>query len=153
MNTFSYRDENKPETCDLEDDVDVVSQRVQVLEGQLKRDSVGVEEGTQLKKTKEEEKLSDQVLQNSPCFSTNQLLYMCVVTWMLIPLTSRAGFRGSLQLVFMRKNCFISSRLSLRTHCNTETDRSHRDRTFQKQTSVTGFDLRRFQCDRRLGFN
>lgn len=38
---------------------------------------------------------------------------------MLIPLTSSAGFRGSLQLMFMEKNCFISSRLSLRTHCDT----------------------------------
>lgn len=33
----------------FKDDVDVVSKRVQVLEGQFQRDSVGVEEGAGLK--------------------------------------------------------------------------------------------------------
>lgn len=36
----------------LEDDVDVVSQRVQVPKGQPERDGVGVEEGTGLKANK-----------------------------------------------------------------------------------------------------
>lgn len=36
------------ETFYLEDDVDVVSQRVKVLEAQFKRNCVGVEEGTGL---------------------------------------------------------------------------------------------------------
>lgn len=35
----------------LKDDVDVVPQRVKVLEGQFERNSVGVEEGTRLEKT------------------------------------------------------------------------------------------------------
>ena len=34
--------------CYLENDVDVVPQRIQVLEGQFERDRVGVEEGTGL---------------------------------------------------------------------------------------------------------
>ena len=39
----------------LEDDIDVVSQSVQVMEGQFERDSVGVEEGTRLEETEEPE--------------------------------------------------------------------------------------------------
>ena len=36
------------EGFDLEDDTDVVSQRIEVLEGQFERYGVGVEEGTRL---------------------------------------------------------------------------------------------------------
>lgn len=45
---FSGRHTQRGETFYLEDDVDVVSQRVQVVEGQFERNCIGVEEGARL---------------------------------------------------------------------------------------------------------
>lgn len=99
----------------LKDDVNVVTQRILVLEWELEGHCIRVEVGARLHGENERLYYSCQDIR----IKTHDLQMLdikshFVSTCMLMPLTSRPGFSGSRQLLFIQKNCLTSSSPSRR---------------------------------------